>query len=194
MGTLSKSRDIPEGNRVSPRGTESGLEPAVDQFPPKQTQPFVDVGFGPLTMSPPGLAELSGVVCGSNLEGVAGDAATKDAERPARVKIRSHNQDRASTHVSDTFGGVGGLGFRRTSIDGTYRDKRGLRLRVCPSSGQFHVGCAIGAGVGGNIKDDAPCIALAEQFQGAGGPTIGLPCENQDGVRLVRLVDNQELT
>jgi hypothetical protein len=65
------------------------LPPAVDQFPPRQPHPLVEVRLRPLAMSPPLDPKLSGIVSRGDAEAVIGCRFGEDAERSARAIVGS---------------------------------------------------------------------------------------------------------
>src|SRR5580704_281653 len=104
-------RFAPLGGRRRPPLRGSSAAPAVDEFPPDQPRPLVEVDLRPLAMPPPLHSKLAGIE-GCRNAVVCRQLVLKDAEGPPSVKIRSHQQNSSSvaswqtaSHISSfTFG------------------------------------------------------------------------------------------
>src|SRR2546425_3350833 len=67
-----------------------GLTPPIDGFPPQKPQPFIEVHFGPLPVTPPLHTKFTRVVGGRHAELVSWNLACKDTQRAPSVKVRGH--------------------------------------------------------------------------------------------------------
>src|SRR6476620_6107876 len=81
-------------NRLAWGNPASNLRaPAVNNFPPHQPEPLIEVDFGPLPMLPPGIPELRRIGRRGDRDVVAPQFVLKDAERAPGVIVRRHQQN-----------------------------------------------------------------------------------------------------
>src|SRR3984893_8453723 len=83
------------GSRLPPQTLQS-LPPAVDQFPPCQPQPLVEVRLSPLAVSPPLHPKLARIVGSRDAVIVIGYFSAEDAKRSAGVVIGGYQQNASS--------------------------------------------------------------------------------------------------
>ena len=94
------------------------LTPAVEEFPPDQFEPLLEVHFSPLAMAPPLRAKLVFIEGRRNAVGRRRNPA-KNAERPAGVVIGRDQQNALTVYTLKATGDIFGFVPGRLPVNGT---------------------------------------------------------------------------
>jgi|HubBroStandDraft_6_1064221.scaffolds.fasta_scaffold753152_1 hypothetical protein len=109
------------------RMTFEGLAPAIDQFPPTQAQPFVNIHFGPLAMLPPVGTEFTRVRCSCDAVNKVRHLFFESTEGTPGVEVRSHQQNTPCPRLSQAKQSVLSFRFSGQAVNRANCDQ--LRLR-----------------------------------------------------------------
>src|SRR5437899_411811 len=128
------------------------LSPAVNQIPPRQPEPLVEIRFGPLAVSPPFGPKLPRIEGSRNAVVAVSRFPAEGAERPPGVVIGSHQQNASSPDALKTAACFPGLFPRRESINRADGDRLCLGQPLDIFSRQFRLRPLIDFGPRRNIE------------------------------------------
>src|SRR6266853_3766353 len=158
-----------------------GSTPLVDDLPPQEAEPLVDTRFRPLPLTPPFRTELAGIPSRGHRKSLPRDLASENAQCPAGMEFRGHDQHAPAILVRQTLPYVSRFIPCRHALDQANADRlpwkvlniflRQLRLS------EFVDSC-----FRGNIEQFPAAIALLHQLQGTLGTTIRFPCKHHNHV------------